>query len=278
MKTKLHYYCFNTQDQEQAEQWQALEHKLADTHKRHQSHSGSPQSITNKNETETIQLDPSFLFNDQWNEEQRSPSISGRRLFDWYLEYRLEGKNIKQGHWLELTPEMIEIRDTTVVCGYCGKYAPVGEHVFCPHCLGNEYLEEKQLLLLRMLPVSRDKFTVELPELSTKERAELLPKYKTAQGLGKQKRDEMEQSKNRQSVAALIPEAEAKAKEAVQGAYIKTEAYTWLLDHELNILDNVIYYDHKKVFCFGWRNSLSGEEKEKLSHSLAGFPFVYELN
>ncbi len=42
--------------------------------------------------------------------------------------------------------------------------------------------------------------------------------------------------------ANLIPEALKKASRLIEDAKIETKALTWLLDHEMNIIDNVIFY------------------------------------
>ena len=84
------------------------------------------------------------------------------------------------------------------------------------------------------------------------------------------------EDKNREKVADLLKDARASAKREIETAKIKTEAYTWLLDNGFTDLDNVIYYNHTKTFCFGWRNSLSDKEKSKLLDILCEFPFEYE--
>lgn len=275
METTLHHYCLNTANKAEAEEWERLKEKLRPTHKMHHSHNGRPQPITLKNEAEAVTLDPAHLFNDQWN-EAATEEDNGRRLFDWFLQYRLGNDKIRQGHYLELTPEMVEARDYTAECGYCGYQEPVGLHDFCPRCLGSEYLEEKELHLLRLMPVSWDRFRNDRPPLTEAEAADLLPRYKVAQGLGKEKREEQERSKARRRVAELIPEAEKKAQALLEAAKVETEAMTWLLDHGIKP-DNVIYYNHTGRFCFGWRSSIQGQEREDLLEALRKFPFDYDI-
>jgi hypothetical protein len=55
------------------------------------------------------------------------------------------------------------------------------------------------------------------------------------------------------------------------------QAFTWLLDNDLFILDNVIYYSHTGVFCFGWRDPIDADTKSLLLDKLSEFPFDYEF-
>lgn len=55
------------------------------------------------------------------------------------------------------------------------------------------------------------------------------------------------------------------------------QAFTWLLDNDLFINDNVIYHSHKDVFCFGWRNPIDQNTKSLLLDKLSEFPFNYEF-
>lgn len=276
MKTILHHYYLNTDDALERDAYWKLRHELeerfggsfedkcfnvlADTRK---SHNGA--------QTEEVELDTGFLFNNQWNEA----GDGARRLFDWY-EAIYRNREIKEGHWLEITPEMAAIRRETLTCGYCGKYVKANEpHKWhCEKCLGSEYLKENQLRLLRLLPVcdKRDRSYATETELR-----EILPLYREAQGLGQAEREKAKASHNRRKVAALIPNAEKKGAELLEAAKVETQALTWVLDHELNLIDNVIYYPHTKRFCFGWRTPLTAEERSKLLDVVSEFPFDYDI-
>ena len=59
-------------------------------------------------------------------------------------------------------------------------------------------------------------------------------------------------------------------------AVLELEAFTWLVEHDVPI-DNCIYYDHKDVFCFGWRQGLTQAEKADLDTVLVDFPYHYEF-
>jgi hypothetical protein len=273
IKTKLHHYCFDLRIEEDKVKWEDLQGKLAPIHHlQHCSHAGGYQPITGNNSTEEVELETKFLFDDQWN-EVGSDSKNGRRLFDWYLEYRLENKNIKQGHWLDQTQEMLDIRHQNKTCGYCGGMS-IGQEVFCTKCLGSEYLEERYLPLLRLRRFSSVRG--ETPPLTEEEKAWLIQQYEVAQGLGKEHRDLLAVSKLRKKVAALVPDAEVKARGLILEAYKKTEAFTWLLDHKFRDIGNVIYYSHTDKFCFGWSKPY-GADASVLKESLREFPFDFEV-
>ena len=50
----------------------------------------------------------------------------------------------------------------------------------------------------------------------------------------------------------------------------------WLMDHGLDI-ENVIYYSHRDIFTFGWRELLTFEEQSAIRDVISEFPFEYEL-
>ena len=275
IQTTLHYYCFNIHNADEKTAWEALKEKLADILPRQMhSHSFGNQPITFKNTSETVQLETSCLFDNQWNEAADGDK-KGRRLFDWYLEYRLQGKHIKQGHWLEQNQEMKDIRDNTKKCGYCG-HMTTEDNEFCAECIGSPYLEEKDLYLTRYRPVSERPRL--FPKLTEREKALLIPMWETAQGLGKISREAAATSKARQKVAALVPDAEKKAAKLLVEAQKKKEAYTWLLDNKFRCIGNVIHYNHKDTFCFGWSKPYSKEEKAELTELLKDFPFKWEFD
>ena len=267
-ETKLHHYCFNTRKPEELQAWNELEARLTTTHRK--MHSYSRESVTDTG-IEFVRLEDDYLFDNQWNEEKPK----NRRLFDWYQEYRLRGPHIKQGYWLELTDEMLAARNVRYACGYCGtQVTDTGGKVFHESCLRSEYLTLDLLHLIRFQLVD---YRTERTELTPEESSYLLPKYKVAQGLGIAERDETAKSVNRRKVADLIPNAERETRRIIEAARIETEAYTWLLDHDINMLDNVIYYPHTARFCFGWRNPLTPKERSFLEDNLTEFLFDYDL-
>lgn len=275
--TTLHHYCIDTSTHDGAEAWRKLRDTLEPKHgalKMH-SHSGGNQPLTHRNESKQVILETKFLFRNQWNEAD-TETRKGRRLFDWYQEYRLHSKHWAQGHYLDITQEMEHARRTVLKCGYCGAHYPDGAQYFhCDKCLGSEYLKPDDLRLTRLRPIveTDNKF----PPFSDSERAEIVPRYEIAQGLGKTDREQKALSHNRRKIAALVPEAEAKGRGLIEAAKTEAAAHTWLLDHGQNIVDNVIFYTHTQRFCFGWRRGLSKDEKSKLLDVLCEFPFDYDI-
>ena len=50
----------------------------------------------------------------------------------------------------------------------------------------------------------------------------------------------------------------------------------WLMDRGLNV-DNVIYYNHRDIFTFGWRDVVTDMEKGAILDVISEFPFEYEI-
>ena len=275
LKTKLHRYCVPrySDDAQEIDRLRA-ETQGTGAGSSHIAISGTAYKAPFGHTVEGVKLDTKFLFGNQWNEAKEG----GRRLFDHYEEHA-HGvfKNIRYGHWLEITPELAAIRAKVHTCGYCGKhYDQPTEDGFCSACLGSEYLEQKALRLLRLLPVATS-FGGDRPELSEAELANLLPRYREAQGLGKEARNATRLKGLRAKVAAIVDEAKAKAEKEIAAAQTKQDAFNWLLDHDYRNIDNVIFYSHTGRLCFGWRKALSKEEASHLETLLCEFPFDYEL-
>lgn len=57
---------------------------------------------------------------------------------------------------------------------------------------------------------------------------------------------------------------------------IKRDGLLWLFDRELDI-ENVIYYDHRQIFTFGWRKKVSDAERDRILDVISEFPFEYEI-
>ena len=86
-----------------------------------------------------VGLETQHLFGNQWN------TIQGLRLFNW-AEPIYPNKDIKEGQWLTITPEMKEIISKTTKCGYCGHTHRNGELVEeCHSCNKSEYLNQLSL-------------------------------------------------------------------------------------------------------------------------------------
>lgn len=281
MKTTLTSYYFNTSNPEEAAAFEALAARLKKTNgKCFETCWGGKGSHYNAAWVEgvPVTLETAHLFDNQWN---TAPAVvaGGLRVFDWAQDYpagNLTNKNIKRGHYLDITPEMRAAREHTVACGYCGHQEPdAAAPSFCPKCAGSEYLTEKDLFLTRLRPVADDSPRAPLTD---GEAAAMVPRWREAQGLGTQAREGAALSKRRAKIAALVPEAEAKAAADIEEAHIKTAAFTWLMDHGFLGIDNVIYYTHTRRFGFGWSKPLDDAQYADLLDILgAEFPFDYDI-
>lgn len=219
---------------------------------------------------ETVEIETEHLFGNQWN------TADGRRVFDWYegVVYNSGVRgNCRFGHWLEINPELAEIRRSTLKCGYCGHhYGPDRELVpasgFCDHCMDSPYLKESEVYLLRLLPVIEPE--PKRQPLTEAESAELMPKYVERQTISNRSRAVEKRAKQREKIQHDYEVDSTNAKNERDGMI-------WLLDRNYDI-ENVIYYKHTGKFCFGWRNPLSEAVKSKLSDLLCEFPFDYEID
>lgn len=267
IKTVLHSYQFDTSSKEGQEGYSALCAQLKELDKfcawggkdLHLSH------LSGK----TVALETNHLFSNQWDTAPVEGSKSGLRVFDWAENYPINfRKSVKRGHYLVQTEEMREIRRNTCGCGYCGKQEPAQKgYVFCPHCLGSEYLTEKDLFLLRMLPVGQHKST--RPPLTVAEFDYLRPLFLDAQVNGGSDRKAARIAKAR---ADLLKSRDT----AVHCAVTEFSGFTWLMDRGIKT-DNVIYYGRTDVFCFGWRKPLDSDMLAHFKQVTEGFPFAVEF-
>lgn len=272
--TTIHYYRYDLSNKDDSKAWKTLQKRLLAEKRPFFNVISDPKHSEHPRKTcdESITLETNFLFSNQWNEAD-SEEKRGRRLFHWYNDYLLlRDQGIAQGHWLEITPEMCDLLETTLVCGYCealyrkGHYPKRG---FCSRCLDSEYLQSEQLFLLRLLPVAKHLPTRK--PLTDNERDFLMPKYLEAQTTGTNSRAVAKRKKQRKNVIST-------AKKAIHHATQERDGYLWLLDHNVNI-DNCIYYDHQGIFSFGWRSQrgVSPDVKAALLDVLCEFPFPYEI-
>lgn len=275
IKTTLHCYRFDIRTPEGKAGYEALKAKLAAVLPRRMvSHGGKPHYLVlPKYNSMPIELETKFLFDNQWNTAPvEGVSEQGLRVFDWAqdTEWTTGGAHIKQGHYLDQTPDMAEVRRNTHKCGYCGAHEPAQKgYVFCPHCLDSEYLKESDLKLTRMRPIDESGPRGEFKPLSDAERAYLLPLYKAAQLHGSTERGKARKAKQRLDI-------ENKFKKETRSAKIEHDGLLWLLDHGLSI-DNVIYYTHTGVFSFGWRSPVSADVRDGILEVISEFPFAYEI-
>lgn len=275
INTTLHYYRFDVSDEAEAQAYKDLlentlkkigfpvrtmdcRFNLAQHAKTTDSFLAAVKSANGK----VIELETECLFPDQWN--AKDPSL---RVFNW-AEYRWPNADIKEGYWLEQTPEMAEVLRNTHKCGYCGHIEPAAKgHTFCPQCLGSEYLQKKDLNLTRMVAVcDTSKSRAELTEA---EEANLVPQWREAQIHGKTERDKVRIAKQRETIKKDYAAA-------VRKAWVEFSGKVWLMDNGINI-ELAIYYSHRDIWTFGWRSKLDKELCEDLLKVLVDFPFNYEV-
>ena len=209
-----------------------------------------------------IELETDWITSNQWNTVPMN-GHDGYRVFDWY-EAIYHNRDIKFGHYLDITDEMREVRRNTYACGYCGHMESAAKgNVFCTECLGSPYLKENELHLLRMVSVEQH-LPVRKP-LTDVERKHLLPQYIEAQTKTR--------SKSNQKKSQII---ETERQKIIKDANIKADGLLWLLERNFNI-ENVIYYSHTNKFSFGWKTPVSADVATKLQTMLKDFPFEFEI-
>lgn len=213
-----------------------------------------------------VELETAHIFNDQWN---TAPIFGGNglRVFDW-AESIFDNKKIKSGYYLDQTSAMVCIRRNTNACGYCGhQEAAQKGNVFCPCCIGSEYLKATELHLTRMVAVVNHH--VARAELSEAEKEHLMPLYVNAQIFGNTERDKARKAKERADILA-------KRDKAIANATTEYEGFTWLMDKGVSV-SNLIYYSHTGRFCIGWRAPLDKASADAVSSALVGFPFPLDI-
>lgn len=273
LKTVLHTYSFDVSTKDGRAAWEAFKAERQDGPRCMGPVLANHWAAFRDLDGKTITLDPGEgnknLFDNQWNTDD------GRRVFDWTLQsdsaphaHELSApRNIRRGHYLEQTPEMRELRRNTNVCGYCGhKEEAQRGAVFCPRCIGSEYLKIDDLHLTRMRAVDDQG---ERAKLTEAEKAYLVPLYTQAQIHGNTERDKVRISKAR-------AEIEAEFSRTISAATNKRDGLMWLMDQGVKT-DNVIYYAHTGRFSFGWRRSLSDGEVSALLAVISEFRWPYEI-
>jgi len=264
MKTVLHTYNFDLDNPAHREPYHQLKLKLEKTPGRgHKMHAIKPPGEARDYDPGEIELETEFLFENQWN-------ANIGRVFDWWEEYVVNRPLIKRGHYLEITPEMVAIRRDTLKCGYTGQQFPAADFADKPkfntthQALGNCFLKESELHLVRLLPVS-DEFTGKREPLTDAERDWLLPLYVAAQSKtqGEKRAKQIEEVKRKHDKEAAL-------------ALTERDGMLWLLEHGVNI-ENCIFYDHTNTFCFGWRSPYGANAEQALQEAINGFPYQYEI-
>ncbi|MCP4597021.1 hypothetical protein [Neptuniibacter sp.] len=272
METTIHYYYYNLDKEADRKEYSALcDALLRRGSKLFDSISADHYTYYRDKikplDGQTVTLEPKHLFDNQWNTAPTSTSESGLRVFDW-AEGILPNRNIKQGQWLGLTPKMVAIRKNTLKCGYCGKqYQAQQGYVFCGACLDSEYLEEKELHLLRLMPICET--WDNRAKLTQAERGWLVPQYVKAQTEGLTAR-------GKARIKKKYSDIKKHRDKTIQNANREYDGFKWLMDRGVNT-DNCIYYDHTGRFCFGWRKLVEGDTRIALLEKLSDFPFDYDI-
>ena len=268
MKTKLHTFRIDTSKPEGRQEWDALKARLkADPGRGKWMEAMSAPGNRHDPEPGEIELETDFLFGNQWNSDKG-------RVFDFYSEviYNYGRRSPwRTGHYLDITPEMIAIRRETLVSGWTeGKFKASDGVAFDlrESTLGGDYLHEKDLHLLRLLPVA-ESFGGNRPELTPEERAMILPLYLAAQTKANGERATAKAEKVR---AEFVKDLHAKERE-IEGY---RAGWTFLLDRGLNV-GNVIYYDHTGEFCFGWQGGYGPELEKQWRELLKDFPSPFTI-
>jgi len=273
IRTTIHHYKFDISDPDQKNGHNYLCQVLKDRGlKKFDSYSPNHHAWYRDKiaplDGQEIELKTDFLFSNQWNTAPLgSISTNGLRVFDW-AEAIYDNRDIKEGQWLEQTDEMKDIRRNTNVCGWCGHYESAAKgYVFCPSCLGSQYLTETNLHLTRMVPV--EKHLPKREQLTEAEKAHLMPLFIEAQTRAGHTRHNKNIAKKRKQI-------KEKYERDTENARVEFAGFTWLLDHDVNT-DNCLYYSHTGRFRFGWRTPLSAELKSALLDILVEFPFDYDI-
>lgn len=274
MKTTIHTYRFDLRIPSERDKYVELCETLRATPGRGhwmESHGGGLHYQPSLNGVE-LTLETEHLFDNQWNTKPVGDAKKGLRVFDWAQDYNPHGNpNIKQGHYLDITPDMVNIRSETFRCGYCGKQEPKPKGlVFCPHCLDSEYLTSKELHLTRMRACSEG-HKYKSPEMSEEELAERLPLFKAAQTHGNTERGKVR-------IAERLQEITKERDRAIKVANAEHDGLRWMLDRGINT-SNCIFYKHTGRFCFGWRgqNGVDPAVRADLKKALEGFPFEFDI-
>lgn len=227
---------------------------------------------------EDVVIDATHIFENQWNETKNS---GNRRLFDWYLIYQHTHRDDVVGHWLEITPEMAQLRAETFKCGYCGKHygphhLPVPDSGFCTACIGGGHLKQDELFLLRLIRFADDKPHRKFPKLTEDEAKWLVPMYIEHQTLCAARRETEAHQKAKLDIEKDYVETLRKAEQKVQSAKDERDGKLWLWERGFK-LDNVIYYDHTRQFGFGWRSPVSSDVCSKLLDVMSEFQYAYTI-
>lgn len=276
LKTQIHFYCFNVRNSEENAAYMALRETIKAQCPEGRGEwmnvfamPGSKEMKEPAHGTQDIELETAHLFENQWNS-------TTARVFDWYEGINPHSRHIKFGHWLTITPEMVQVRRETLTCGYCGHfYGPertaIPTNGFCEKCLGNQYLKASELHLLRLVPVCDNRES--RAPLSEAERADLLPKFEEMRRTCDLERASAARKRERENIENEWREFQTTKMEQAKEEH---EGMLWIWEHGFSV-DNWIYYSHTRTFCLGWREPVDAALKSRWLDVAAEFPFNYEV-
>lgn len=269
MKTIFHAYHFDTTKPDEAAAYKELCARLTAAGLKCFNTWGGTLHYMPDLDGRTLDLEIEHLFENQWNTAPTPENSKlGRRVFDWAQDYPINiPKTIKRGYYLDITAEMREIRRNTKKCRYCGAHEPAAKgYVFCPHCIGSQYLKASELHLTRMKAIDDQS---DCEPLTQAEHDHLLPQYKDAQLHGHTDRD-------RKRIAKARADVIQKAAKETKDAATERDGFLWFMDKGIRT-DNLIYYNHTGRFCFGWRQPVDDELRSAVLDVVSEFPFPYDL-
>lgn len=288
----LHHYYFDASKPEESAKWTELCKQMRaefDAGTRgHKMHAFGEKAPLYRNDSEAVDIELAHLFENQWNTGPTDSSAQGLRVFDFYQFAEIHSKNIKRGHWLELSPELIQARRETHKCGYCGAHygphhEPIPSNGFCSKCLGSEYLKQSELYLLRLIPLSpdsydadREKHRNDRPQLNAEEAATLVPQWQEMRRTCDLKRASAARVRERQQIEKKLTDYKRELEANAAGAQEEHDGMLWLWEHGFST-ENWIYYKHTRTFAWGWRTPVSAEDKSRWLEIASEFPFNYEV-
>ena len=215
-------------------------------------------------------IETEILFSNQFNTKE------GFRVWFWQeiTDHEVTNLTVRYGYYLEFKPDDLaylkNLLARRVVCGYCGnqytKEHTTDKNGICYTCAGSKYLTIDYIKrgAIRFYPIG-DKGNWQ-PLNKTELKTYLYFYHKEQKRQRKIYLDnDIKRTKEKLRLDKLNAEIEHNGK-------------MWLIDNGLyDYLDNVIFYNHSGLFCFGWRESLRFQEEQKLKGLLETFPYAYEI-
>lgn len=254
----LNKYFLNLKKEGDAERYEAIKeiakglgHKLFDSIGGQRYH----EITAYFNKLPNVQtIETKHLFNNQYD------TVEGFRIFDWEEEICVNNRNIKEGYYLTGDLDKLkEAKENQLCCGYCGHRYDKRETElkFCNACLDSEYLEEKNLPLLLLQPVS-----------SEGERHKAITENVTAEihaawDAAKPKMIERMELARRKRCNDKATRLESDLEKKIEEVRILTT----LLRHGIST-DNLIYYSHTNKWTFGWSKKLVESERAAIIEQL----------